>query len=249
MVLDGYVRVSSVRGRGGERFISPAVQREQIEGWIRLRGGLVGEVFEELDAPGARTHAAAARAGDRARRGRRQSGGLVVAQLDRFGRSLIDGLAAIERIQRAGGTFVSVDDGFDLATDTGRLVMRMMLSMAEWQRDRVRARTGTRRASARSRAACTARRGRRPATGAGRRGGWSSTAASAPLISELFARRARGRARSMALCRWLEARGVRTPYGNAVWNPTSVRRMLVQPRLPRRGALGHVRQAPARTRR
>ncbi len=30
----------------------------------------------------------------------------------------------------------------------------------------------------------------------------------------------------MPLCRWLEARGARTPYGNAVWNPTSVRRML-----------------------
>jgi hypothetical protein len=29
MALDGYVRVSQVAGRGGERFISPAVQREQ----------------------------------------------------------------------------------------------------------------------------------------------------------------------------------------------------------------------------
>lgn len=50
MVLDGYVRVSQVRGREGERFISPAVQR----------------------------------------------------------------------IQRAGGTFVSVADGFDVTTETGR---------------------------------------------------------------------------------------------------------------------------------
>jgi hypothetical protein len=43
-----------VRGRDGERFISPAVQREQIEGWIALRGARLGEVFEELDESGAR---------------------------------------------------------------------------------------------------------------------------------------------------------------------------------------------------
>jgi hypothetical protein len=52
VVLDGYVRVSQVRGRAGERFISPAVPRDQIEGWVRLRGARLGEVFEELDESG-----------------------------------------------------------------------------------------------------------------------------------------------------------------------------------------------------
>ena len=60
------------------------------------------------------------------------SDGIVVAKLDRFGRSLLDSLAAIERIRTAGGTFVSVQDGFDVSTDTGKLVLRFMLSMAEW---------------------------------------------------------------------------------------------------------------------
>lgn len=67
-----------------------------------------------------------------------ESDGIVVAKLDRFGRTLIDGLRHIERIQAAGGTFVSVADGFDLATDTGRLVLRIMLSLAEFELDRVR---------------------------------------------------------------------------------------------------------------
>jgi hypothetical protein len=48
---------------------------------------------------------------------------------------------------------------------------------------------------------------------------------SAPMIAELFRRRAAGET-LMDLCRRLETEGVVTPYGNAVWNPTSVRRML-----------------------
>ena len=64
--------------------------------------------------------------------------GIVVAKLDRFGRSLLDSLAAIERIQLAGGTFVAVQDGLDMSTDTGKLVLRIMLSMAEWELDRIR---------------------------------------------------------------------------------------------------------------
>ena len=50
--VDGYVRVSRVGGRRGERFISPAVQRELIESWAATRGARVLEVFEELDESG-----------------------------------------------------------------------------------------------------------------------------------------------------------------------------------------------------
>jgi Resolvase, N terminal domain len=127
-----------VAGRSGERFISPGVQREQIAGWVGARGYLLGEVFEELDESGAR--------GDRplleeavSRVERGDSQGIVVAKIDRFGRSLMNGLAAIERVTDAGGIFASVQDGLDLSTDTGRLVLRIMLSMGEWELDRVRA--------------------------------------------------------------------------------------------------------------
>jgi len=58
----------------------------------------------------------------------------------------------IERIEHAGDTFVSVGDGVDLSTDTGRLIMRIMLAMGEWQLDRVRA-AGTTRVPSPSRAA------------------------------------------------------------------------------------------------
>src|SRR3954451_5807508 len=123
MIVDGYVRVSRVRGRRGPRFISPLEQRDRIESWARLHRVQVAEVFEELDESGARSdRPLLLRAIERVEDG--QTNGVVVAHLDRFGRSLVDGLAGIERIRRAGGTFVSVGDGFDIRTPTGKLVLR-----------------------------------------------------------------------------------------------------------------------------
>jgi len=137
VLLDGYVRVSSVGGREGERFGSPIVQREQIEAWIGAHGASLGELFEELDESGARSdRPLLSRAIERVEKG--ESGGVVVARLDRFGRSVIDGLRAVERIEAAGGRFVSVQDGFDLGSTTGRLVLQILFSIGEWELERVR---------------------------------------------------------------------------------------------------------------
>jgi DNA invertase Pin-like site-specific DNA recombinase len=138
MVLDGYIRVSQVGKRQGARFISPAVQREQIEGWLGSHGASLGAIFEELDESGGRSdRPLLLEAIERVENG--ESGGIVVAKLDRFGRSVLDGLRAIQRIETAGGTFVSVQDGFDLSTPTGKLVLKILFSISEWELERVRA--------------------------------------------------------------------------------------------------------------
>ena len=86
MRLDAYIRVSQVRGRSGPSFISPTQQRERIEAWIKAFGHERGEVFEELDASGARRDRPKLQeAIERIERG--ESDGIVVAKLDRFGRS------------------------------------------------------------------------------------------------------------------------------------------------------------------
>jgi DNA invertase Pin-like site-specific DNA recombinase len=137
MVLDGYIRVSQVGDRRGDSFISPVVQQDQIEGWVAGSGATVGEVFTELDESGARKdRPLLAEAIGRVEAG--ESGGVVVAKLDRFGRSVIDGLSAIARIQKAGGTFVSVQDGFDITTPTDKLVLQILFSIGEWELERVR---------------------------------------------------------------------------------------------------------------
>lgn len=48
----GYVRVSRVGGRGGDSFLSPELQREQISLAARREGLEVADVLEELDASG-----------------------------------------------------------------------------------------------------------------------------------------------------------------------------------------------------
>ena len=107
MLVDGYIRVSEVRGRDGESFISPSVQREEIEGWARSHDAVLGQVFEELDESGARANRPLLkRAIARVESG--ESNGIVVAKFDRFARSVVDGLRSIARIESAGGTFVSV---------------------------------------------------------------------------------------------------------------------------------------------
>ena len=136
--VDGYIRVSDTAGRHGERFISPVEQREAIERWAVQRGFHLMEVYEELDDSGARAdRPLLERAVTRIEAG--VSNGLVVTHVDRFGRSLLDGLQAIERIRARNGEFYAVADGLDTSTDAGRLVCQILLSTAEYQLARVRA--------------------------------------------------------------------------------------------------------------
>jgi Resolvase, N terminal domain len=54
LAVDGYVRVSKVGCRHGERFISPDVQRQRINDWTSLAGCRLLEVFNKLDESGGR---------------------------------------------------------------------------------------------------------------------------------------------------------------------------------------------------
>jgi DNA invertase Pin-like site-specific DNA recombinase len=134
MIFDCCIRVSQVSSRKGERFISPSVQREQIEAWTSSHNAVLGEVFEELSQDGGRADRPQLLAAiERVESG--QSDGLVVAKLDRFGRSLIDGLKALARIEAAGGTFVSVQDGIDISTPIGRLISRALFAIGEQEQE------------------------------------------------------------------------------------------------------------------
>src|SRR4051812_8361289 len=52
--LIGYVRVSRVGGREGDSFISPAVQRQQVEAYSAAHGHELVAWFEDLDVSGAK---------------------------------------------------------------------------------------------------------------------------------------------------------------------------------------------------
>jgi DNA invertase Pin-like site-specific DNA recombinase len=223
MAIDAYVRVSRVRGREGESFLSPTLQRERVEAWAAMRGFEIGEVFEELDESGARADRPLLElAVERIEQGR--SDGIVVSCLDRFGRSLLDSLAAIERIERAGGTFASVAEGLDLATETGRLVLRIMLSMAEWELDRVRRQWDDARGKAIARGVHL---GGRPPAGYrhGKARGLVVVPKQAAAIRAAFALRAAG-ATLGEVGAALRAAGVRSATGSTAWPVASARVLL-----------------------
>lgn len=234
--LDGYVRVSRVGKRRGPRFISPTVQREAIEDWSRRQGVELMEVFEELDESGGRADRPLLElAVQRIEIG--VSAGLAVWRVDRFGRSLSDGLRTIERIRGAGGEFYSVQDGLDIGTDAGRLVLRILLSVAEYQLDGVRAGWDAARERAIQRGLYLNHRvpvGYRK-TRAGRLRPHPRTA---PIMAEVYRRRAAGDS-LLTLCHYLADQRVLTGKGNPGWGTGTLSHLLRS-----RAYLGEVHSGP-----
>lgn len=201
--LIGYVRVSRIAGREGESFISPDVQRERIEHAAAAKGHTVVSWEEDLDQPGSK----ASRPGFQNALGAVEAGeadGIIVAKLDRFARSLRDALDAIERVENAGGKFLSVADDFDTSTPVGKAVVRILLVLAELELDRIRESWSV--ASARA-----IRRGvhicRVPPVGYRRRADsrLEPDPTAAPVVRELFRRRAAGESWE-SLCNFLDER-------------------------------------------
>jgi DNA invertase Pin-like site-specific DNA recombinase len=126
VLLDGYIRVSRAAGR--EHFVSADLQRKQIEGWVRAHDATLANLYE-FDKSGAGPLLIEAL--ERVETG--ESDGLIVARLERLGRSAAEALQTIRRIEEVGGTLVSVQDGFDIRTLTGKLTLRVLLSIGEWE--------------------------------------------------------------------------------------------------------------------
>jgi len=71
---------------------------------------------------------------------RRKVDTVVVWRLDRFGRNLRHLITAIEELNAAGVSFVSMGENIDTASPTGRLLLGIMGSFAEFERERIRER-------------------------------------------------------------------------------------------------------------
>ncbi len=71
---------------------------------------------------------------------RRKVDTVVVWRLDRFGRNLRHLITAIEELNAAGVSFVSMGESIDTASPTGRLLLGIMGSFAEFERERIRER-------------------------------------------------------------------------------------------------------------
>ena len=115
------------------------MQRDKITGWAKLHDVSLGEVVVEEDVSGARPV-------DERELGRLlrrvdsgESAGIIAYKLSRFGRGALETLQAVERIKKAGGRLVTVEDGVDSAKPGGRLLLTVLAGLAEEELEQRRA--------------------------------------------------------------------------------------------------------------
>jgi DNA invertase Pin-like site-specific DNA recombinase len=120
---------------------NPRLAREELQGAARQLGDLVLEIEEKgsgarNDRPGLRRLMDAARAG--------KLDAVLVWKLDRFGRSVLDVLANIRELESAGVRFKATSQGLDVKPEgdaMSRLILGVLASVAEFERDLIRERT------------------------------------------------------------------------------------------------------------
>src|SRR6478735_1562447 len=79
----------------------------------------------------------------------REGDTVVVWKLDRLGRNLWHILQTVKKLTERGVTLVSVTDGIDTSTAAGRMMIGVLGSLAEYERELTRERTALKRAASR----------------------------------------------------------------------------------------------------
>jgi site-specific DNA recombinase len=221
--LIGYVRVSRVAGREGDSFISPAIQMERIEAHAKAHGHEVVSWETDLDQPGSRYQRPGfQRALEAVERG--QAEGVIVAKLDRFARSVAGAAQALTRLEASGGVLVAVDLGLDTSNPAGRLMRNVLMALAEFELDRIRESWQSAREHAIGRGIHISKV---PPVGY-RRGEdrrLEPDPVAAPIVHEVFLRRARGQSWD-SLCAFLDE-ALPKPNGGS-WTRQTVTSMVAR---------------------
>ncbi len=134
----GYVRVSTEKQAG--QGISLEAQAEKIKAMATVHGAELveiisdgGESAKSLNRPGVQRLLALVDAGD--------VDTVIIAKLDRLTRSVKDLAELLETFERRGVSLVSVADSLDTKSASGRLVLNIMMSVSQWEREAIGERT------------------------------------------------------------------------------------------------------------
>ena len=137
MRLIGYVRAST----GGQQ-ITLEAQEAKIRAMATVKGfPLVdvivdaGESAKDLERPGMRKILAMVEA--------RQIDGLIICKLDRVTRSVKDLGALMDQFAKRDVSLISVEEQLDTGSASGRLVLNIMVSVSQWEREIIGERTAT----------------------------------------------------------------------------------------------------------
>lgn len=135
----GYLRVSTEEqersGLGLEAQRDTITRYADAHGWDVVWYVEEGRSAKNLDRP--QLQAALERLNPK----KRDVDGIVVAKLDRLSRSVHDFSGLLKLANARKWSVVAIDLGVDTSTPTGKLVANVMMSVAEWEREIIGART------------------------------------------------------------------------------------------------------------
>jgi DNA invertase Pin-like site-specific DNA recombinase/peptidoglycan hydrolase-like protein with peptidoglycan-binding domain len=136
--------------------------------------------------------------------------GLVVNDLRRLSRSIVDLGALMEWFRDAGAGLVALDLGVDTSTPGGHEVAATLITLGDWERERIARRTRSGLAEVRA---------------SGRPTGRPKVSDRPDLVERITAMRAASMT-LQAIADQLNAEGVPTLRGGAMWRPSSVQAAL-----------------------
>lgn len=224
----GYARVSTKEQAGG---FSPDAQAEKIRKYCDLHGlDLVGVEVDpgrsgkDLDRPGIRAALARLESGE--------AGGLVVAKLDRLTRRVrdLDHLLETYFVDGKGYDLLSVADSIDTRTAVGRLILNVVVSVAQWERETIQERVQDGHDEARryGTKAGQVPYGRRLVPTDLKKGKpLEDDPAEQAVLARILAERAAG-ASLRRIAEGLTAEGVPTKTGRPAWSASSIQSILAR---------------------
>ena len=221
-IVDIYTRAS----RAGEGSTTHETQERDARAFAQAHGLTVGRVLRDptkstsatLDRPVLQEALRRVESGE--------SSGLVVAYLSRASRNTVQGLELLETIRRSGGT-VYAPNLPDYTTPDGRMLTTIQLAVDAGYRDRKTAELEDRK---RESIANKIPVNTRPAVGLRKRldKRLERDPATAPVISEVFERRAQGDGPT-ALGQLLEANHIKTSQGSRTWSKQAIYGLIKNP--------------------
>jgi site-specific DNA recombinase len=138
MQVMGYTRVSTTEQ--ATEGVSLAVQQAKIEAYAVVKDWTIAEVIRDQGASAKSLHRSGlARLLALVKAGTVQVGG--VAKLDRLTRSVADLDKLMKLFERKGVALVSLQESLDATTATGRLMMNLLASVSQWEREVIGERT------------------------------------------------------------------------------------------------------------
>ena len=214
----GYIRVSTERQ--AQEGVSLEAQQARIEQWCQANGYELVKV--EVDA-GISGKSMETRKGlQAALAGLKKDMVLVSYSLSRLARSTKDALEIAERVSKKRASLVSLSEQLDGTTAAGRMMMQMMMVLAEFERNLIAERTST--ALQHKKQSGQKYTNQTPYGFEAIEGRLVEVKAEADVVAEIQSERAAGKT-LQAICNSLNDRAIPTKTGK-LWQPATIHLLL-----------------------